>query len=188
MSSLISPSPTFKCAKLQTLLTDWFYEFRVLTVYLIVTDNQNIIVNHFKNPSTLTIQDRILEAIFSNIEYNIRNGFPSAALANVLNSAGHMTICFASVTGKKRKIVKSIVKTELTQRWQRQCINQQLFGLRTWSRCRHNCCECPALVLNAVAGEDADHRRRINTEEKSKVVAAVWGQNLFNSLPLLILK
>ena len=148
---------------------------------MIVTDNQNIIVNHFKNPSTLTIQDRILEAIFSNIEYNIRNGFPSAAL----NSAGHMTICFASVTGKKRKIVKSIVKTELTQRWQRQCINQQLFGLRTWSRCRHNCCECPALVLNAVAGEDADHRRRINTEEKSKVVVAVRGAEFIQFLATL---
>ena len=27
------------------------------------------------------------------------------------------------------------------------------------------------------------HRRRIKTEEKAKVLAAVWGQNLFNSLP-----
>ena len=27
------------------------------------------------------------------------------------------------------------------------------------------------------------HRKRINTEEKAKVVAAVWGQNLINSLP-----
>ena len=26
-------------------------------------------------------------------------------------------------------------------------------------------------------------RRRINTEEKAKVIAAVWGQNLYNSLP-----
>ena len=29
-----------------------------------------------------------------------------------------------------------------------------------------------------------DHRRRINTEEKAKGLAAVWGQNLLNSLPL----
>ena len=27
------------------------------------------------------------------------------------------------------------------------------------------------------------NRRRINTEEKAKDVAAVWGQNLFHSLP-----
>ena len=27
------------------------------------------------------------------------------------------------------------------------------------------------------------HRRRINTEEKVKVVAAIWGADLFNSLP-----
>ena len=27
-----------------------------------------------------------------------------------------------------------------------------------------------------------NHRRRIKTEEKAKVVAAVWGQNLFKSL------
>ena len=28
-----------------------------------------------------------------------------------------------------------------------------------------------------------NHRRRIKTEEKEKVFAAVWEQNLFNSLP-----
>ena len=28
-----------------------------------------------------------------------------------------------------------------------------------------------------------EHRRRINTEEKAKVIAAVWGQDFFNSLP-----
>ena len=27
------------------------------------------------------------------------------------------------------------------------------------------------------------HRRRIETEGKAKVVASVWGQNFFNSLP-----
>ena len=28
-----------------------------------------------------------------------------------------------------------------------------------------------------------NHRRRLNTEEKAKVVAAVWGTNVFSSLP-----
>ena len=27
------------------------------------------------------------------------------------------------------------------------------------------------------------HRRRMKTEAKAKVVASVWGENLFNSLP-----
>ena len=46
--------------------------------------------------------------------------------------------------------------------------------------------------LNARAqdGEFQPYRKRITTEKKAKVVAAVWGgggQNLFNSMPQLIL-
>ena len=32
-------------------------------------------------------------------------------------------------------------------------------------------------------GMDDNNRRGIKTEEKAKVVASVWGKNLFNSLP-----
>ena len=35
----------------------------------------------------------------------------------------------------------------------------------------------------AVAHIPAHHESRIKTEAKAKVVASVWGQNLFNSLP-----
>ena len=47
---------------------------------------------------------------------------------------------------------------------------------------------CPvAQVKVFVAVFPLSHRRRINTEEKAKVVAAVWGTDflyfLFNSLP-----
>ena len=35
----------------------------------------------------------------------------------------------------------------------------------------------------APSDSGGDHRRRIITEEKSKVVAAAWGRNLLNSLP-----
>ena len=35
----------------------------------------------------------------------------------------------------------------------------------------------------ATSDSGGDHRRRIITEEKSKVVAAAWGRNLLNSLP-----
>ena len=39
---------------------------------------------------------------------------------------------------------------------------------------------CTYIVYTVV---QSCHRRRMETEGKAKVIAAVWGQNLFNSLP-----
>ena len=42
---------------------------------------------------------------------------------------------------------------------------------------------CILLALNLCLLKRSNHRRRIETEGKAKVVASVLGQNLFNSLP-----
>ena len=46
-----------------------------------------------------------------------------------------------------------------------------------------NCLTITPCRQNCLGHNQSSHRRRINTEYKAKVVAAVWGQNLVISLP-----